>query len=112
MAVQQAVGLEERDCRQSAIVDGREEIRHRIRAGQDDDFFVRNQADVAEMADQTGRVMTMLLASIASVLPAAALADLFRAAFGAPADIVRSVVVLGLWGVGAVVVAATTFSWD
>src|SRR5438874_1990193 len=41
--------------------------RHRIRPGQDDDFFVRNQADVAEMADQTGRVMTMLLASIASV---------------------------------------------
>ncbi len=41
--------------------------RHRIRPGQDDDFFVRNQADVAEMADQTGRVMTLLLASIASV---------------------------------------------
>ncbi len=41
--------------------------RHRIRPGQDDDFFVRNQADVAEMADQTGRVMTLLLLSIASV---------------------------------------------
>jgi putative ABC transport system permease protein len=41
--------------------------RHRIRPGQSDDFFVRNQADVAEMADQTGKVMTMLLASIASV---------------------------------------------
>jgi putative ABC transport system permease protein len=41
--------------------------RHRIRAGQDDDFFVRNQADVAEMADQTGQVMTLLLLSIASV---------------------------------------------
>jgi len=41
--------------------------RHRIRSGQDDDFFVRNQADIAEMADQTSQVMTMLLASIASV---------------------------------------------
>jgi putative ABC transport system permease protein len=41
--------------------------RHRIRTGQDDDFFVRNQADIAEMADQTSQVMTMLLASIASV---------------------------------------------
>jgi putative ABC transport system permease protein len=41
--------------------------RHRIRPGQDDDFFVRNQADIAEMADQTSQVMTMLLASIASV---------------------------------------------
>jgi putative ABC transport system permease protein len=41
--------------------------RHRIRPGQDDDFFVRNQADVAEMADQTGRIFTLLLASIASV---------------------------------------------
>src|SRR5581483_3497233 len=36
--------------------------RHRIRPGQSDDFFVRNQADVAEMADQTGKVMTLLLA--------------------------------------------------
>src|SRR5438067_982687 len=41
--------------------------RHRIRSGQDDDFFVRNQADIAEMADQTSQVMTYLLASIASV---------------------------------------------
>jgi len=41
--------------------------RHRIRPGQDDDFFVRNLADVAELADQAGQVMTLLLASIASV---------------------------------------------
>ena len=41
--------------------------RHRIRNGQADDFFVRNQADMAEMADQTQSVMTYLLASIASV---------------------------------------------
>ncbi len=41
--------------------------RHRIRPGQDDDFFVRNLADVAELADQSSRVMTLLLASIAGV---------------------------------------------
>ena len=41
--------------------------RHRIRAGQDDDFQVRNLADIAQLADQSSRVMTLLLASIASV---------------------------------------------
>jgi putative ABC transport system permease protein len=41
--------------------------RHRIRTGQDDDFFVRNLADMADLADQAGSIMTMLLLSIASV---------------------------------------------
>jgi putative ABC transport system permease protein len=41
--------------------------RHRIRAGMDDDFFVRNLADIADFADQQAKLMTMLLASIASV---------------------------------------------
>src|SRR5205085_3705857 len=41
--------------------------RHRIRQGQEDDFFVRNMADVADLADQTGRIPTLLLGSIASV---------------------------------------------
>ncbi len=41
--------------------------RHRIRPGQDDDFSVRNLADVAQLADQQAQVMTMLLASIAGV---------------------------------------------
>ena len=41
--------------------------RHRIRQGQDDDFTVRNLADVAELADQSSKVMTLLLASIAGV---------------------------------------------
>jgi putative ABC transport system permease protein len=41
--------------------------RHRIRSGQDDDFMVRNLADIAQLADQSSRVMTMLLASIAGV---------------------------------------------
>src|SRR5919108_1725107 len=39
--------------------------RHRIRSGQDDDFMVRNLADMAQLADQSSRIMTMLLASIA-----------------------------------------------
>jgi putative ABC transport system permease protein len=41
--------------------------RHRIRQGQDDDFFVRNMADVADLQDQSSAVFTYLLASIASV---------------------------------------------
>src|SRR5205085_3326595 len=41
--------------------------RHRIREGQDNDFFVRNLADMADLADQTGSVMTLLLACIAGV---------------------------------------------
>jgi len=41
--------------------------RHQIRAGQDDDFSVRNLADIAELADQSSQVMTLLLASIAGV---------------------------------------------
>ncbi len=41
--------------------------RHRIRQGQEDDFTVRNQADMADVANQSGAVMTMLLASVASV---------------------------------------------
>jgi putative ABC transport system permease protein len=41
--------------------------RHRIRRGQDDDFFVRNLADVADLADQNARLFTILVASIASI---------------------------------------------
>jgi putative ABC transport system permease protein len=41
--------------------------RHRIRAGQDDDFFVRNLADMADLADQQAKLFTVLLASIASI---------------------------------------------
>lgn len=36
--------------------------RHHIRAGQPDDFTVRNLANVAELADQSTRIMTLLLA--------------------------------------------------
>jgi putative ABC transport system permease protein len=41
--------------------------RHRIRPGDDDDFFVRTQSEVADIARQTQQVMTMLLGSVASV---------------------------------------------
>jgi putative ABC transport system permease protein len=41
--------------------------RHRIRRNQDDDFFVRNLADMADLADQQAKLFTMLLASIASI---------------------------------------------
>ncbi len=41
--------------------------RHNIRPGQDDDFSVRNLTDIADAAEQTTGVMTMLLGSIAGV---------------------------------------------
>jgi len=41
--------------------------RHRLRPDEENDFQVRNWTDVAEVADQAGRVMTLLLSSIASV---------------------------------------------
>ena len=41
--------------------------RHRIRPGQAEDFSVRNLADVAQLADKSSSIMTLLLASIAGV---------------------------------------------
>ncbi len=41
--------------------------RHRIRAGQDEDFFVRTLAEFAQLADDQSRLFTVLLASIASI---------------------------------------------
>ena len=41
--------------------------RHHLRRDEEDDFNVRNLADVAQLADDAGRVMTLLLGSIASV---------------------------------------------
>ena len=53
------------------------------------------------------------LATIAGILPAAALADVFRAALGASdAAVAGPLVVLAAWGVGAVVLAARTFRWE
>ena len=41
--------------------------RHRIRAGEPDDFTVRNLSDIAETAQQTTTIMTLLLGSIAAI---------------------------------------------
>jgi putative ABC transport system permease protein len=41
--------------------------RHRLRTGTDDDFLIRTQADIEDLADQTQGVMTLLLGGIASV---------------------------------------------
>jgi len=41
--------------------------RHKLAPNQENDFFVRNLTDVAEAADETNRIMTILLGSIAGV---------------------------------------------
>jgi len=41
--------------------------RHKLSGNQENDFFVRNLTDVAEIADQQSKIMTNLLASIAGV---------------------------------------------
>jgi putative ABC transport system permease protein len=41
--------------------------RHRLRADADDDFIIRSPNDLADAQEQAGHVMTLLLASIASV---------------------------------------------
>ena len=41
--------------------------RHRLQPGQDDDFTLRNLSEMLQMQEQASRVMTLLLAAIASV---------------------------------------------
>ncbi|MGH9366691.1 MAG: ABC transporter permease [Thermoanaerobaculia bacterium] len=41
--------------------------RHRIGPGQDSDFMIRSQQEIAQTADQTSRTLSMLLASAASI---------------------------------------------
>ncbi|MBU1023232.1 ABC transporter permease [bacterium] len=41
--------------------------RHKIQPGQEDDFYIRNQADLIEMASETNRTFKILLGSIASI---------------------------------------------
>jgi putative ABC transport system permease protein len=41
--------------------------RHNLRGSQPDDFMIRNMTDVAQAAEQTSQVMTLLLGSIAAV---------------------------------------------
>lgn len=52
------------------------------------------------------------LASFASLLPAAALSEAFRAALGGTGDLGRSLLVVGLWAAGALVVAVRWFRWE
>ncbi|HEX7503147.1 MAG TPA: ABC transporter permease, partial [Acidobacteriota bacterium] len=40
---------------------------HKLEEGQEDDFTVRNQTDIASTAEETTQVLTILLASIASI---------------------------------------------
>ena len=40
---------------------------HHLNPGEDNDFTVRNQADITEAATETSRVLTILLASVAGV---------------------------------------------
>ena len=53
------------------------------------------------------------LATLAGLLPAAALADAFRVALGSgEADVGRALATLAIWGVAAVVLALRTFRWE
>ncbi len=54
------------------------------------------------------------LAQLSSLLPASALAEVFRAALGTATDgdAGRSLVILAAWAVGAIVVAVRTFRWE
>ncbi len=53
------------------------------------------------------------LATLADLLPAAALADAFRVALGSgDGDLRRSIAVLAIWGVGSVALAIRTFRWE
>jgi putative ABC transport system permease protein len=55
------------------VTDAQEQItqllrqRHKIREGDNDDFFIFTQMDIASTAESTSKVMTTLLASIAAV---------------------------------------------
>jgi putative ABC transport system permease protein len=40
---------------------------HRLKEGEDDDFTIRNQADITEAASQTSEILTLLLGSVAGV---------------------------------------------
>lgn len=52
------------------------------------------------------------LATLADALPAAALSEALRVGFGEPGDLARALVVLGAWGVGAILLTVRTFRWD
>ena len=57
----------------NAVADAQQEIeallrqRHRIGPGQDADFMIRSQQEIAQTADQTSKTLSLLLASAASI---------------------------------------------
>jgi ABC-2 type transport system permease protein len=55
-----------------------------------------------------------LLATLGALLPSAALADVLRAALAdsAGGELLRPLVVLAAWGIGATALAARTFRWE
>jgi putative ABC transport system permease protein len=61
-----AVSAEQLDPAQAEIRSLLREA-HKLTDGEDDDFTIRTQTDIATAAQQTARVMTLLLASIAGV---------------------------------------------
>ena len=52
------------------------------------------------------------IAAIAGLLPAGALSEAFRAAFGADVDVARPLAVLLGWGIGGVALAVHSFRWE
>lgn len=52
------------------------------------------------------------LASVASILPSAALAEAFRVALGGSGDLGRSLLIVAVWAIGAIVVAIRWFRWE
>ncbi len=55
------------DAGSSAQIEELLRIRHRIAPGAEDDFQVRNMAEIAEGAAEATKIMTILLGSIASI---------------------------------------------
>ncbi len=62
----QAVSMEQMDEAEQQIT-RLLHTRHKIREGQEDDFNVRNQTDIVEMANEAATTFTLLLGGIASV---------------------------------------------
>jgi putative ABC transport system permease protein len=61
-----ATSLEQMDQAQAEIASIMREA-HKLQEGEDNDFTVRNQTDIASTAQETTQVLTILLASIASI---------------------------------------------
>ncbi len=53
-----------------------------------------------------------LLAAVAGILPASALAEVFRAALGSATDVRPALAILAAWGVGASFLTVRTFHWE